>query len=127
MMRKITAQSCKREGVTIQVIIDKEMTWEAGPGKLRLAPASIPVLLIDQVLDASANGVRVVVPRIHQSQQRPSRLRRRADSFALEMGVFIGLAAFSPAAVRVLDRSNPINRFANPGFVHVATDISQPT
>src|SRR5215813_5090625 len=127
MMGKIAPQSRKREGVTIQVVIDKEMAWEAGPSKLGLRPASIPVLLVDQVLDASAHGVRVVVARIHEAYQRPPGLRRRADSFAFELGILIGLAAFSPAAVGVLDRPDPINRFANPRFVHITADISQPT
>src|SRR5262249_38853925 len=43
------------------------------------------------------------------------------------MGILIGLTALSPAAVGVLDRSDPINRLADPRFVHVTANICQST
>src|SRR5215471_3672311 len=42
------------------------------------------------------------------------------------MRMLIAFTTLSPAAVRVLDRSNPVSRLTNPRFIHVPAYIGQP-
>src|SRR2546430_9256243 len=74
----VTRQRVDREGIPIEVVFQVKHTGETRAGKIRLAPGAIVPLLIDEVGRRLSDGGIADFRAGQQSDQPPSRLRRRA-------------------------------------------------
>ncbi len=70
---------------------------------------------MDTALDAWAVGVA----EGEESHEGPGGLGCGGGAAAFEDGVFVGIAAFAPAAIGVLDTFQPVAGFEDPRFVHI--------
>ena len=81
----------------------------------------VRIKIFDAALEAGA--VRVVEGA--QAHDGPGGLRGGAGAVALENRVVVGVAAFAPAAVLVLDAFQPVAGLEDPGLAHVHAQGAQ--
>ena len=71
------AERHHREDVPVEVVVEVEVAGEAGAGEVRLVPAAVRPLRLDEPADrAAAAAVAVRLAGRVQAEQRPGRLRR---------------------------------------------------
>src|SRR6185503_16131353 len=76
--------------------------------------------------DAAHQAGPIRVVERAQAHHRPGGLRRGARSLALEYRVVVGVTAFAPAAVFVLNAFQPDAGIEQPRFVHVPVERPHP-
>ena len=81
-----------------------------------LRPGTVRVLRADEIFNAALSAGLVRVVERAQTHDGPGGLRGGARSLALEDRVVVGVAAFAPAAVFVLDAFQPVARLEQPGL-----------
>lgn len=109
----------ERPGIPVHVVLEVVDFWETGSGGGVLGPGAVGVLGFDEVLDAALDTGAMGVAEGEESHEGPGGLGGGGRAAAFEDGVFVGIAAFAPAAVGVLDALEPVAGFDDPRFVHV--------
>ena len=64
-----------REDQAVEVVVDEEVAGKPGPGEIRLVPASVVALVLDQPFDATPRRRRPGLAGRDQRKQRPRGLR----------------------------------------------------
>src|ERR1700722_624398 len=110
----VSAERGDGERQPVQVVVQVEVTREAGPGVVGLVPGAVRALGASQPADAALDGRAVALARGEQREQRPRGLR--GGGGALRRPVFwvvVRAQVLAPAAVRVLYRLKPGDRTAD--------------
>src|SRR5262249_36495896 len=98
----------QREEFRVAVIAQVEHAREARRRVVRLAPEAVVALRAGQIVDPALDRGMVDLPRRHQAEHGPSRLRRRARrSLVAAVIELIARAILAPAAVAILDPDEP--------------------
>src|SRR6516225_5978235 len=106
----IAGEGPEREEGAVSVITQIKDSWKADSRKPGLLPISLLILVGDQIGDAAGDCRVFDLPRCHQTEQGPGRLRRgTVRHVAVGRIGKIGFAAFSPAAVSVLAGNQPVD------------------
>src|SRR5262249_32466322 len=96
-----------------------------GAGGFVFGPGAVGILGADEVLDATLNAWAMGVVERAEAHDCPGGLGSSARSLAFKNGVVVGVAAFAPAAVFVLNAFEPIACFKDPGLVHIDVQGAQ--
>src|ERR1035438_727001 len=89
------------------MVVEVENPREPGPGGQVLVPTSVAALGFEQVFDAVLHAEAGGIAAGDQPQNGPGGLRRRAGPGGEDV-VDVALAAFTPAAVGVLNGAQPL-------------------
>src|ERR1700680_1762601 len=95
-----------REDVTVEVVVDVEVTGEPGSGVFRLIPGTPTLPFLEEPATARARRV-VAEPGELQREHRPRGLRWRARPDPGEGLVDIGVARLAPASFWILHPAHP--------------------
>src|ERR1700674_2068552 len=93
--------------VTVEVVVDVEVTGEPGSGVLRLIPGTATLPFLEEAATARARRVLAESGEL-QREHRPRGLRRRARPDAGEGLVDIGVARLAPAPIGILHLAHPL-------------------
>src|SRR5262245_23535462 len=115
----IATQGCQWEMVSILVVVNEKMAGEAGTCELRFRPTPISILLADQIINSSLNGIGLKISRSHQSEQRPGCLGRGAGALTAKSGLFVRSTGLAPAAINILCATQPRRSLFNLSAFHI--------
>src|SRR4029077_12468946 len=88
-------------------------------------PRTVGILSADQIFDTALDTGSMGIIECQQAHDCPCGLRGGAWPLALENGVVVGVAAFAPAAIFVLNACEPIAGFEEPRLEHVDVQRAQ--
>ena len=108
--------------VAIHVVLQVEDARETGAGRFRFGPGAVGVLGANEVGHAGLDAGAVGVAEGAEAHDGPGGLGGGAGALAFEDGVVVGVAAFAPAAVLVLDAFQPVAGFEEPGLAQVQAE-----
>src|SRR4029077_8384103 len=95
----------------ISVITQIEHTGEARGGISLLFPQAVIALIFGEIRDAASNSRMLHLACRHQTEKRPCGLRGRARRLLVAAIVqLVARSVLAPAAVLILDRSEPLYR-----------------
>src|SRR5262249_29355748 len=91
----------------VEVVLQHEDAGEPGAVPERVVPPAVRTLAVEEMPDATLDGLGASTTGREQSKQRPRRLARRRRTTAGEAGIVVGLTRLAPAAVPILVRLQP--------------------
>src|SRR2546429_2299973 len=122
----IRRQREQRPGVAIHVVFQIENLRKTGAGRFLLGPGTVFVLRAGEILDAALQARTIRIVECAEAHDRPRGLCRGARSLALENRIVVGVAAFAPAAVLVLDTFEPVASLEQPRLLHIPAQRTHP-
>jgi hypothetical protein len=112
-------------GVTVHVVFEVEDFGEAGAGGFEFGPGAVGVLGAEEVMETVEEAGTGRIVEGAEAHDGPSGLGRRAGAAAFEDWIVVGIAAFAPAAVVVLDAFEPVASAEEPGLMHVEVERAE--
>src|SRR3954452_20386898 len=100
------------EDLSVEVIVEIEVAREARPGEVRLVPASVAALCVDEPPDGALDR-RPRLAGCVEGEQRPRGLRSRRSAAATPTDVAVRPEILAEAAVVVLHALQPADRGAH--------------
>src|SRR6266545_101117 len=108
------------EDLPVEVVVDVEVAGEPRSRVVRLVPAAVAALRVDEPAHRALGRRPELAGRV-QAEQCPRRLRRRGRATPAPLGIAVGTQVFAEAAVLVLYTRQPLDRGVHAGM------IAQPT
>src|SRR5215467_7038515 len=91
----------------VEVVLQHEDAGEPGAVPERVVPPAVRTLAVEEMPDATLDGLRARTTGREEGEQRPRRLARRRRTTAGEAGIVVALTRLAPATVRILVRLQP--------------------